>query len=716
MDKKLLIIFGAIIIVIIVVVSQLNFGPSTIDQEKKDDTDIPKEDIINIDDYIPATSGSVSGEGGQVSVSDSTNPLYGLNIEVPKFSADEPIDFEISYTDVTEISGLPEDASIVSKLIKIDTDGSTSWNNYKTFDKEVLVTLPYDPNLILPGETVRFYAYDDEVNALSSAGFISQDTESNTISFYTRTFSSFIAVKLSLKDSEYFDKPYSIDTGFRPKEDGFFIRNYGSYLKTGGICMGMVTYARHYFMWKKASDGTALYEKYREGDRNEWRDDATAIEIGTRAQMAESGVWAQTLNKELGEHWPTSREVALTWIHGMVVTEAPQLIAVYHSLADGSYVGGHAVMTYKYSNGVFDVYDPNFPGTEPGTVARQIPFNYTYGFTKPYSSGTSAGSGTYQYNIFHAFGYKAFHPFNAFEQLYDSAEKGFEDDSIFPTITLTDYNTGGTTPTDTDNDGIRDSPELTTTISGTIKGRQKKVNSTLIFISNQKFVTPVDANGVFSQEVPLYGGENDLIILGTDENTFTNWSGYLRDKIYSSASNSSIKLTLTWRQDNCDLDLHVMEPTIEGWVGRHMFPHGGQGADSGYPYMTINNMEGFGPEHYFASENMTLPNYQGDGKSLYGTYEIRVHYMYDTDEDINNTQPVDWRVELDYLAFHDEKNNAPYWRFESWEGKLTEADFHHAFNFYHDDNSGSYIFEFEYKRPNPQDYAIQPPPQNNLPN
>jgi hypothetical protein len=716
MDKKLLVIFGAIIIVIILVVSQLNFGPSTVDPDKKDDTDIPDEDIIKTDDFIPVTSGSVSDDGGQIGVSDSINPLYGLNIEVPKFSVDEPIDFEISYTNVTEISGLPEEASVVSKMIKIDTDGSTSWNKYKTFDKAIIITLPYDPSLVLPDEVVRFYAYDDEVNELSSAGFISQDKESNTISFYTRTFSSFVAIKLSLKDSEYFDKPYSIDTGFRPKEDGFFIRNYGSYIRSGGICMGMISYARHYFMWIKARDGTELYEKYREGDRDEWRDDETAIEIGTRAQIAESSVWDQIRKEEFGEHWATSREVALTWIHGMVVTEAPQLIGVYYSLLDGSLVGGHAIMTYKYSNGIFDVYDPNFPGTEPGTAARQIPFNYTYGFSKPYSSGTSAGSGTYQYNVFFAFGYKAFHPFNAFEQLYDSAENGFEDDSIFPKITLTDYNAFGTTPTDTDNDGIRDTPELTTTISGTIKGGIKKVDSALIFISNHKFKTNVDANGGFSQEVPLYGGENDLIILGTDENTFTNWSGYHREKIYSSASNSSIKLTLTWRQDNCDLDLHVMEPTLGIFTGRHMIPKGGQGADSGYPYMTIDINDGFGPEHYIATDNMTLPNYQGAGKSLYGTYEFRVHYMYDADEDINNTQPVDWKVELDYLAFHDEKNNTSIWIPEVYEGTLTEADFHHAYNFYYDDLSGSDIYEFEYRRPNPEDYNIQPPPQNNLPN
>ena len=139
MDKKLPIYFGAIIIVVILIISLLNLGPNTVEQVEKDDTDIPKEDIIDTDDYIPVTSGSVSEEGGLISVSDSSNPLFGLNIEAPEYSVDETIDFEISYSNVTEISGLPEEASVASKMIKIDTDGSSTWNKYKCFDKAIFV-------------------------------------------------------------------------------------------------------------------------------------------------------------------------------------------------------------------------------------------------------------------------------------------------------------------------------------------------------------------------------------------------------------------------------------------------------------------------------------------------------------------------------------------------------------------------------------------------
>lgn len=726
MDKKFLFYGGVFAVVAILLIASFYVVFMTGDQDSTGDTDVPADidKDITTTTYVPVTSGPVGYSGGSINVSDSSSPLFGLNIEVPQAAADETVNFDISYSDITGITGLPEDASVAGKMIKIETDGSTTWDKYKTFDKVIEVTLPYDSSLVSSNETVRFYAYDEENKILSSAGFISHDSTNNTISFYTRTFSSFIAIKLSLADHEYFGKDFSEDTGFRPKNDGFYFQNWGSYIEPDGICMGMVSFARYYYMNKKASDGTGLYEKYREGDKDEWRDDATAIQLATRAHTAESDIWDQIKEKEI---WPqissSSKDVAISWIHGMVVTGSPQLIYICQEVANGNWTGAHAILTYKYSNGRFDIYDPNYPGTDPGTDVRQIPFTYNHGFTRTYSSGTSAGSGGYQYNIFLHFGYKAFHPMNAFNQLYNSAQNKFEDDSVFPTITLTDYYSNGRTPIDTDGDGIRDTPELRATISGTIKGGQKKVNSTLIFISNQKFKTPVDANGKFSQEVPLYAGKNDLIILGTDENTFSNWAGYLRDIIDTSASKSAFTLTLTWEPVYTDVDLHVKEPAFLefGSYGRELNPSVNPSYwPSGYPYLTVDDQYGFGYESYIATENMTLPNYPGDGKSLYGTYKFRVQYKYDTDQNSNNTQTVFWTVRLNSLVTVNESDaGAGIYREEkTWIGTLTTADFHlhDTFGFGPEGRpSWSPIYEIVYTKPNPADYGIPPPPQNQLP-
>jgi len=667
---------------------------------------------IEADDFISAVTGSIGSNGGTLSVSDYSSPLYGLSIDVPKASTSENIGFTVSYAAITDVSGLPEEASVASKLIKIGTSGSDVWNNYKTFDKAIEVTLPYDSSLVSSNDTVRFYSYDEETNSIDSSGMISHDTSGSTISFYTRTFSSFLAIKLSLSIYELLGMDYSIDTGFRPKTDGWYITNYGSYLESGGICMGMVSFAKYYYMHKKSTDGTGFYQKYREGDIDEWRDDDTAIQLATRSHMAESDIWDQTWRHEIATQVPTSKDVAISWIHGMKVTNSPQLIGIYQELSNGDWVGGHAIMTYKYSNGKFEIYDPNYPGSSPGTDARQIPFTYSDGFTRVYSSGATAGSGRFQYNVFLHWGYKAFHPLNAFNQFYNSAEKGFEDDSIFPTVTLTDSTTSpiGTTPIDNDDNGVRDTTENKVTISGTISGGQEEVTSTLIFVSNQKFKVSV-ANGVFSQEVPLYAGENDVIILATDENTFTNWAGYLRDSIKSTASEASLTFTLTWGQDNSDVDLHVLEPTISTTEGRHIY-YGNKGSTyDNYPYLDIDNTWGYGPEHYYATEDMTLPN----SESLYGTYKFRIHYFADHDGDDETTQPITWHVTVRYLKYKDQQTSVEYWEENSWSGTLTVADSYYTSDFYNTGTSWDTIYEVDYSAPDPDDYGVTPPPQNELP-
>ena len=643
-----------------------------------------------------------------IKVADTSSPLYGLKINVPQAATSDSVDFSISYADIFDMTGLSEDASFASKMISIETDGTDIWNEYKAFEKPCTVTLPYDPNIVTNEESVRFYYYDDTSNLLEATGFISQDTANNTITFYTGTFSSFVAIELSMAIYELLGMNYSVDTGFRPATDGWFIDNYGSYLASGGICLGMTSYAKWYYAHKEATDG-GLYSKYLEGDLDEWRDDKTAIQLATRTHMGSSGIWNSLTQEE--KDWATTKstDVAYSIIHGMIVSGQPQLIGLKTRQNDGSWAeGGHAILVYQYTQGWFDVYDPNYHGTASGTDVRQIPFTYGEGFTRVYSSGQTAGDGR-QYNIFYHASSKTFSPENAYSQLYDAAEKNFEDDTIFPTVTLTSPNT----PTDTDYDGIRDTTDSKVTISGTITGGQKEVISTLIFVSNQKFTVPV-TGGSFSQEVPLYAGENDLIILATDENTRSNWAGYLRDTIKSTASIASLTFTLTWGQDYSDVDLHVLEPTLSSTEGRHIY-YSNKGYDIGSPYLDIDNTWGYGPEHYYATEDMTLPNYEGPGKSLYGTYKFRVHYYADHDSDDENTQPIIWQVSLRYLAFKNELTGTEYWQENSWSGFLTVESTSDTGNFYNSEASWSAIYQVEYLQPIPDDYGIPPPPQNDLP-
>lgn len=672
---------------------------------------LPSPGENNLGQNVPVLSGSVNYNGGTISFSDSSSPLNGLGIEIPNGATSEEIDFNIGYKDINSLSNLPEEAAVASKMITINTDGSSNWDEYKSFEKPVKVTLPYDKSLVSSDEVVRFYYYDESSKKLDAAGFLSQDETDGTITFYTGTFSSFVAIKLNMAADEILGYDYSIDTGFRPKTDGWFIANYGSYLETGGICLGMTTYAKWYYAHKKPVTNVGLYGKYMDGDFGEWRDDETAIELATRADIGSSGIWSSLNEEEKNWSKTKSEDVAISLIHGMKVSGEPQLTGLKVMKNDGTLVrGGHAVLTYSYSNGRFEIYDPNYPGTDPGTDARQIPFTYFGGFTRSYSSGQNAGDGR-QYNIFYHAGIKTFSPLNAFKELYDSAEKDFQDDTIFPTVTLTSPDT----PIDTDGDGIRDTNQNTVTISGTITGGQKEVDSTLIFVSNEKFIAPV-ANGMFMHEVPLYAGNNDIIILATDENTRSKWAGFHRDTIKCTASEASLTFTLTWGQYDSDVDLHVLEPTINGVGGRHIY-FANMGEETRYvnPFLDIDNTDGYGPEHYYATNDMTLPNYQDSGKSLYGTYKFRVHYYYDWDEDDTYTQLITWRVHVKYLAFRDEATGTDYWEEGSWSGSLTYYEDFGEDSFSTGGYAWSPIYEVEYLQPDPDDYDIPPPPQNELP-
>jgi uncharacterized protein YfaP (DUF2135 family) len=654
---------------------------------------------------VQVATQSIGATGGTIEAG-NTSPLNRLKIKVPQAAVQDPVTIQISYADINTITGLPQGASVKSKLITVTTSGSSTWNQYKLFDKPVEVTFPYDASAANSDENpVRFYWYDEQTGKLDSAGFFSQDKNAKTITFLTSSFSSFLAIEINIQIANVLNTDYSVDTGFRPTIDGWFIPNYGSYLESGGNCLGMVSYAKWYYSYAK---GTAvdLYENYREGNPNEWRDDSTAIQLATRCQAGNTGIWGSLTTEE--RNWATAnaREVAVSWIHGMVVTGEPQLVGLKTPYNNGTMAaGGHAVLTYEYSQGMFEIYDPNFPGTSLGDSMREIPFTYENGFSEIYVSGLTRNDNL-KFNIFYHAGSKMAATPDAYSGLYESAKSKFNDDSIFPTVTLTDINSDpeGTTPVDTDGDGVRDTTASTAVISGTITGGQQPISSTLIFVSNQKYIATVE-NGVFSQEVPLYNGANDLVILATDANTFTNWAGFLRDTIDCSASIASLTVTLTWDQGESDVDLHVLEP---GTSGRHIYYNDKGSSYDNMPYLDLDNTHGYGPEHYYATESMTLPGQD----SLYGQYHIRVHYYADHDDDDESVQPITWHLNVKYLAFKDPVTGQEFWFEETRTGILSSASSSDTSDFNNVDSSWSNIWTIDYQAPNASNYGIPPPPQN----
>jgi hypothetical protein len=91
----------------------------------------------------------------------------------------------------------------------------------------------------------------------------------------------------------------------------------------------------------------------------------------------------------------------------------------------------------------------------------------------------------------------------------------------------------------------------------------------------------------------------------------------------------------------------------------------------------------------------------------------------DTDQDPNNTQTVFWTVRLNYIVTVNKSDGGVgiYRDEQTWIGTLTTADFHLLYTFGPEEGpSWSPIYEIEFKQPNPADYEIPPPPQNQPPN
>ncbi len=575
------------------------------------------------------------------------------------------------------------------------------------FTNPIQVTLPYSATATNDDNSpVRFYWYDSQAGKLDSTGFLSEDKSAHTITFLTASFSDFLAVELDITLSQLSgETSYTVDTGFRPANNGWFIPNYGSVLTPGGMCLGMVSYAKWYYTYHETD--TNLHAKYIEGDAAQWRDDATAIQLAARAHLATSGIWSSLTAEERGWAGANAREVGLSWLSGMLVTGEPQLIGLKTLLNNGTWLdGSHAILTYGYVDGSFQIYDPNYPSSALGDRMRTIPFSYDDGFNETYVSGTTRGSGSV-FNIFYHAGSKLAATPDDYQGLYDAAQSKFTDSSKFPTVTLTDITTtpAGTTPTDTDSDGIRDTTESKTTISGTITGGAVPINSTLIFVDNHKYTAEL-VNGAFSKEVPLLTGDNDVVILATDTSTFFNWAGFLQDTIKSTASQSAMTVTLSWDQDTSDVDLHVLEPGTEA---RHIY-YSIKGNEGTTPYLDMDNTHGYGPEHYIATEGSAIPG----ATNLYGTYQIRVEYYADHSGQ-DTPQTISYHLDMKYLAFKNDQTGQEYWVQESRSGALSTSDNSNTSNFQSSSPAWSDIWTINYNAPDPANYGVPPPPQNVFP-
>jgi len=716
------------------------------------------------------TAITTTSAGGTLSINDASSPLNGLSIVVPEGATDEDITFAVSYSDVTSVSGLPGGSNLRGKVVRIQADGSDTWDTYGMFDKAVKVTLPYDNS---SDDIVGYYAINED-GSLEPMGLEGIDTTNGTITFWTRTFANaadetttiattavprngvelapravsvryatYVAVGIAAQTwADWTNNGKVINTGFTAANNGWYIPNYGSFYKKsrGGNCMGMVGWAKYYF---KAGYSPKLYGNYHDADNTTtWVDDATAIQLASRVHNGMADIWNQFLSGELNEQTQSSLSVARSLVGALYVTGSPALLYIQQSLNVGGTIqnsGAHAIMTYRADidasgNITFYIYDPNHPNKDD----RRITYTNGVGFAS-YASGTTAANSSFSYNYFKHFGYNVGMSDAALAALKTSADANFSDDTKFPTITITSIT--GKTKTSEDvlnNTGTTDegqdkyiTSDTAVVIEGTVLGGLSQtagsvVNNLNVLTPSGNYTTPINnqagaGDGKFTVTVPLLQGENMVALLASANNSYSHWAAFDLNIIESTASSSAITVTLAWGQNQSDVDLYVKEPDGDGGkVGDTVYFSNDRFAGGGNPYLDFDNTSGYGPEHYIGtSGDVTKYTDFSEATSLYGDYTVKVHYYADHDDDSQNTQPISWIVDWRYLAFCADPCTDPetdgIWFEGSQSGQLSAASSSNCCDITHTGGDWSSSFPISYPEPSPDDYTVPDPPDVMLP-
>lgn len=692
-----------------------------------DDTDVTPEELTS--SVVVATSTyqsvmpinpTVGSNGGVISV--DSGPLSGLKINVPSGATDENITFSVSYSSINSASGLSTNAATGVSAIRITANGSDNWNQYGLFNKQIQVTLPYgDFNSSVDEESVRFYYYDKENSTFEAEGYESIDTVNNTVTFSTLSFANatsntidvrdvraddnntlyadFVAVGLNAQYISTLLNGAILDTGFRPSKNGWYIPNYGSFYKesTGGNCMGMVAFAKYYYA---KGYSTNLYDNYRDSvPTYTWLDDAVAIQLASRVHN--DMVWDDIKNNELSTQQASSWGVFRSIIGAFVVTNKPALMAIYEKRTNPvSLVGGHAISAYKVELSstkiTYHIYDPNYPGDDN---TRRIVMNLNAdggGTFDIYNGGTTAADSKYHYNYFKHFGYRAGYTQAMMDDLKKLADNKFSGDDRFPTFTLTkitDKTTGEVifdaedlSQTSDEEKGVTSSGQdkyitqdtavvIEGTVTGGISQEAENVVDNLNITTSSGTITAAINNkadgsgdGKFEFTLPLKSGENMISMLASNKDKkYSQWAAFNLLIIESQHQPSYLTVTLTWENDNSDIDLWVKEPGGDSVGYSHR-----AGASTINPYLDFDNTYGYGPEHYIAIEGMSVP---GSDNGLYGTYTIHANYWSDSDNDYENIQAVPWNIHYRYLEYCPDPCTNPetdgFWNEGSSSGVLT---------------------------------------------
>ena len=317
----------------------------------------------------------------------------GVSVSVPAGAYDASVT-KPTITVAKSVTGLPSGATLPAggQLGDVYTITKDYANNFLA---PVDVTLPYDPAVT----ALPMVYYWDAANGKYVAAAIQKiDPVAKTVTFSTSHFSTYVVLGNSNFNNATTTVP-TISTGFNPSTDGFFHPSFGTFTTPAGTAYGMCDFSAWYFYAKKASDtnklysnAKGLYNKYREGDAMLYQDDTTARQLIGQAQNAASNTWANVWTTP--KYTLDGKTTGLLLMAAMQNSGLPQMLIMKSVDSSLKNVAAQPVVVYGFTPnsagtaGVFNVYDPKFPG-EPVTLAWSLAngfgvygkagaFNYTF--------------------------------------------------------------------------------------------------------------------------------------------------------------------------------------------------------------------------------------------------------------------------------------------------------------------------------------------------
>jgi len=329
---------------------------------------------------------NIGPSGGILEISDQSNPLFGLKIDVPDGALDN--ETIISASIETNDSILPQSCKKVGQIFSFKPDNTV-------FNIPVKVTIPYDNSLTKNEDVLQIFSFDGSTWELATC--IERDTNANTITILTCHFSKY--VPLEPESVQY-------NTGFRPDKNGFSspTKNF--------TCSGMVGYAKWFY---ENNESCELYNSYSNSEQEQ-------IAIDSQNEMRNVVI--------LRSYRCTDKMVGDALKEGLRTTHRPQILTIRSSLKGnpGDQLG-HAVLVYDFKDNAFLIYDPDYPynPATPNSSNRSI--GYQNGILDDYYfiSGENASNVDIDYVV-------------ASESLiymtYDSIEKIFDK---YPAACMTVY-------------------------------------------------------------------------------------------------------------------------------------------------------------------------------------------------------------------------------------------------------------------------------------